>query len=116
MRKNLRMLGLGLSIVGTILAAIAIIALLIGPGPDPTGAGKVYDKVVEEYNKQAKEVQESNPDMPAPALGKTRLQAHREDATFGLILNALLVTGGLFLFFRMRPGNKGRVQSEVSGE
>jgi hypothetical protein len=93
-----------LSIAGTILAAIATIALLIGPGPDPTGAGEIYDKVVEEYNKQAKEVQESNPSMPAPALGKTRLQAHREDAAFGLIVGCLVLSAGLLLYFRNWPG------------
>ena len=44
--------------------------------------------------------------MPAFPLGKTRLQAHREDSAFGLILSGLMISAGVILYFRNRTATK----------
>lgn len=104
MRKILRKFGLIVAITGTILAVIATTALLIGPGPDPTGFGELYDEQAEDYNKRMKDIADTDPTSPAPALANTRLQLHRQNATFGLIVSGLMVSAGLFLYFRNRCG------------
>jgi len=104
------MSGFILATVGVILAVIAIVALLIGPGHDPTGAGEIYDEYIEEYNKQMKDTADTDPTMPAPALANTRLQLHRQNATLGLIVSGLMISAGLLLYFRNRPGT-GKIPS-----
>jgi hypothetical protein len=108
MKKMLTRIGVFLCFGGMLLGTIATVALFSQPA-DPIGAGELYDQQVEAYNKQMKEMADANPSLPAPTLGKTRLQAHRENAAFGLVVAGLMVGVGLVLYFRNRSGREQAV-------
>lgn len=89
-------LGLTLCAVGISLSAIAGIAHL-SPPEDPTGAGAIYDEHVETYNRRVKAIAQSNPSLPILARAKTRVQAHREDTMFAVIVGGVIAAAGIVL-------------------
>ena len=87
---------------GLVLCLVAAVGFLLGPAEDSTGAGERYDQGVANYNQELERMQSANSMMPVPAKGKTRLQAHREDALFGLAVGAVMSVGGLIMILRNR--------------
>jgi hypothetical protein len=101
MQTTLRRIGMVLCVVGLSLGLIAIGALFVTP-VDPTGAGMQYDRQVESYNERMKELADTHPNFPAAALGQTRLQAHRANATFGVVVAGVMTFVGAVLCNRYR--------------
>lgn len=105
MKTTLRRIGIALCAVGFSLTVFATGALFTTPA-DPTGAGDQYDHLVESFNEQMQELAETDPNFPALPLGKTRLQMHREDATFGLVVGGVMTAIGVALYCRNRTGRE----------
>jgi hypothetical protein len=104
MKTISRTIGLLLCLGGFLLGAFAIAALSSTPD-DPTGAGQQYDQSVEAYNDQVKKLSKDNPILPAPQPGKTRLQAHRDDVIFWLLVAVLVFAAGLAILLKQRSAS-----------
>ena len=100
-RRRINMLLSRLGIVGCV--AGILVCLLAGisrlsPPDDSLGAGAIYDRSVDDYNRRLDEIANDNPGIPPLARAKTRTQAHNEDTMLGIVAGTVIAGIGTLLW------------------
>ena len=96
MNAALRKVGFGLCIASILLGMVSVGSFWFTP-TDSLGVGELHNNVVETFNESLRESLPGGHTLP-----NTRVETHRHNAWFGLIVSAISFVGGFLLHARPR--------------